>query len=470
MTIAPRIVVCRPSIGLVRTQRVAVDDLYERYLADPNSVAESWREFFADYQRSTLPTVTSAATAEPTDAPTPIGDDEATPLRGAAARIVANMTASLDVPTATSVRVVAARLLEINRAALNESLARSSGAKVSFTHLIAFAVLKGLRAVPALNATFVDAVDAKGTPGVRHHEHVGLGLAVDVLKKDGSHNLLVPVIHDADTLDFRTFLLAYEDLVRKVHGGTFGADDFAGATVSITNPGTLGTVQSVPRLMQGQGAIFGVGALSWPAGFEAADPRALAELGVGKVMTLTSTYDHRIIQGAESGLFLKYVAECLTGSHEFYDEIFESLGVPYEPARWASDSNPSTTEAESERILKQIRVQALINMYRVRGHLNAHLDPLSSEPPPLHAELDLATYGLTIWDLQRSFVVDGLAGLHEATLEKILSILRDAYCRTTGIEYGHMHRPGAEALDPRARRGRERRDGRRRAAPNPRAP
>jgi 2-oxoglutarate decarboxylase len=419
--------------------------MYDRFLADPTSVAESWREFFADYQRSTLPAV---ATATPVASGAPVHeikktaiDVEATPLRGAAARIVTNMNASLAVPTATSVRTVPARLLEINRTAINESLARSSGAKVSFTHLIAFAILKGLLEVPALNSTFVDAVDDKGTPGVRHHEHVGLGLAVDVEKKDGSRNLLVPVIKDADTMDFRAFLLAYEDLVRKVHGGAFGADDLAGATVSITNPGTLGTVQSVPRLMSGQGAIFGVGALNWPAGFEVADQRALAELGVGKVMTLTSTYDHRIIQGAESGLFLKYVAECLTGSHDFYDQIFASLGIPYEPARWAKDANPSTSEGEAERILKQIRVQALINMYRVRGHLNAHLDPLSSEPPAPHVELDLATYGLTIWDLQRSFVVDGLAGLYEATLETILAILRDAYCRTTGIEYGHILDP-----------------------------
>jgi 2-oxoglutarate decarboxylase len=416
--------------------------MYDRFLADPTSVAESWREFFADYQRSALPAVaTSAPVAPAAEVKVAAIDAEASPLRGAAARIVTNMNASLSVPTATSVRTVPARLLEINRTAINESLARSSGAKVSFTHLIAFAIVKGLREVPALNSTFVDAVDDKGTPGVRHHEHVGLGLAVDVEKRDGSRNLLVPVIKDADTMDFRAFLLAYEDLVRRVHGAAFGADDLAGATVSITNPGTLGTVQSVPRLMPGQGAIFGVGALGWPAGFEVADQRALAELGVGKVMTLTSTYDHRIIQGAESGLFLKYVAECLTGSHDFYDQIFASLGIPYEPARWAKDANPSATEGEAERILKQIRVQALINMYRVRGHLNAHLDPLSSEPPAPHVELDLATYGLTIWDLQRSFVVDGLAGLYDATLETILAILRDAYCRTTGIEYGHIMDP-----------------------------
>ena len=418
--------------------------MYDRFLADPDSVSASWREFFADYQRSTVPTVaTSIVHAVPAKPVIDI-DEEATPLRGAAARIVTNMNASLAVPTATSVRTVSARLLEINRIALNESLARASGAKVSFTHFIAFAIVKGLGEISALNATFVDAVDEKGTPGVRRHEHVGLGLAVDVERPDGTRNLLVPVIRDADTLDFREFLLAYESLVRKIHSASFGADDFVGATVSLTNPGTLGTVQSVPRLMPGQGAIFGVGALNWPAGFEAADPRALAELGVGKVLTLTSTYDHRIIQGAESGLFLKYVAECLTGGHDFYEEIFTSLGVPFEPAQWSRDRNPAAGEGDAERILKQIRVQELINMYRVRGHLNAHLDPLSSEPPALHSELDLATYGLTIWDLQRTFVVAGLAGKSEATLEEILAILRDAYCRTIGIEYGHIMDPEQE--------------------------
>ena len=415
--------------------------MYDLYLADPASVSASWREFFADYQRSTVPPV---ATATPTPSvPTATGafDQEATALRGAAARIVSNMNASLSMPTATSVRTVSARLLEINRVALNESLSRSSGAKVSFTHFIAFAIIKGLGAVPALNAAFVEAIDQKGTPGVRRHDHVGLGLAVDVQKADGTRNLLVPVIRDANAMDFRAFLLAYEDLVRKVHSASFGADDFVGATVSLTNPGTLGTVQSVPRLMPGQGAIFGVGALAWPAGFEASDPRVLAELGVGKVMTLTSTYDHRIIQGAESGLFLKFVAECLTGGHNFYDEIYTSLGVPYEPARWSPDHNPAVIDGEHERILKQIRVQELINMYRVRGHLHAHLDPLHSEAPPLHAELDMATYGLTIWDFSRTFVVDGLAGRSEATLEEILLILREAYCRTIGIEYGHIMDP-----------------------------
>jgi len=267
----------RTSKGSFGPNAWLVDDMYDRFLADPNSVAESWREFFADYQRSTVPSVATASAPAPVVATSDV-DEEATPLRGAAARIVTNMVASLAVPTATSVRTVSARLLEINRAALNESLSRSSGAKVSFTHFIAFAIVKGLARIPSMNASFVEAVDKKGTPGIRRHEHVGLGLAVDVERPDGSRNLLVPVIRDADTMDFRAFLLAYEELVRKVHSSSFGADDFVGATVSLTNPGTLGTVQSVPRLMAGQGAIFGVGALGWPAGFEAADPRALAEL------------------------------------------------------------------------------------------------------------------------------------------------------------------------------------------------
>ena len=309
--------------------------------------------------------------------------DRAVPLRGAAGRIVANMEASLGVPTATSVRAVPAKLLEVNRTIVNNQLFRTIGGKVSFTHLIGYAVVKGLMAVPAMNAAFVADADGKGTPGVIRHRHVGLGLAVDVEKSDGSRTLLVPCIRDADTLDFRGFVSAYEDLVRKIHTNKIAPDDFAGTTVTLTNPGTLGTVQSVPRLMPGQGLIVGVGALGVPAGFEAADPRTLAELGIGKTVTITSTYDHRIIQGAESGLFLAHVSECLMGGHGFYDEVFDSLEIPYEPVRWEKDANASDEEGEGAhlRLIKQVHVQTLINMYRVRGHLIAHLDPLDAEPP-----------------------------------------------------------------------------------------
>src|SRR5665213_917609 len=431
-----------------------VEDMYERYRADPSSVSASWQEFFADYRPSTgstsapTPAVSAAApvtppAAPPATAPTPASAavEGATPLRGAAGRIVVNMEASLGVPTATSVRVVPAKLLEVNRTIVNDQLKRTIGGKVSFTHLIGYAVVKGLAALPAMNAAFVADADGKGTPGVLRHEHVGLGLAVDVEKSSG-RTLLVPCIADADTRDFKSFVGAYEDLIRKIHSNKITADDFAGTTVTLTNPGTLGTVQSVPRLMPGQGVIVGVGALGVPAGFEAADPRALADLGVGKTVTLTSTYDHRIIQGAESGLFLAHVAECLLGQHDFYDEVFAALEIPYEPVRWHRDTNHNDgAEAIHDRLVKQVHVQNLINLYRVRGHLIAHLDPLDAEKPELHPELDPLNYGLTIWDLPREFVAAGLAGQSVATLDEILHILRDAYCRTLGIEYMHIQDP-----------------------------
>jgi 2-oxoglutarate dehydrogenase E1 component len=418
--------------------------MYKKFLADPTSVSESWREFFADYRSSPVPVPASAKPASPAPrAEVPAREEAAVAIRGSAARIVENMEASLAVPTATSVRTVPARLLEVNRQQLNDQLARSTGAKVSFTHLIGFAIVRGLQAFPALNATFVDSIDEKGTPGVIRHEHVGLGLAVDVEKSDGSRTLVVPCIRDADTLDFRGFVTSYEVLVRKVHSNTIAPSDFAGTTVSLTNPGGLGTVQSAPRLMPGQGAIVGVGSLGYPAGFEAADPRVLAELGLGKVFTLTSTYDHRIIQGSESGMFLRHVAQSLAGEHGFYDEVFASMGVPYEPSRWRVDrhSVDSMENSDVEALTKQVKVHSLINMYRVRGHLNADLDPLAAEAPLFHSELDPLSYGLTIWDLPREFVTDGLAGRRTATLDEILKILREAYCSTLGIEYMHIQDP-----------------------------
>jgi 2-oxoglutarate dehydrogenase E1 component len=363
---------------------------------------------------------------------------EGAPIRGAQARIVQNMEASLTVPTATSARAVPAKLLEVNRTILNNHLSRTRGGKVSFTHLIGYAVVQALKTVPVLNSTFV-ASDNGEPPRVVRHEHVGLGLAVDVEKSDGSHTLLVPCIRDADTLDFREFWLAYEELIRKVRTNKIGVDDFAGVTVTLTNPGTIGTVSSVPRLMPGQGAIIGVGALDYPAEYQAADPRLLAQLGVSKVITLTSTYDHRIIQGAESGLFLQKVHHLLLGEDDFYDDVFRASGVPYEPVRWRRDVNVLDEEQANQQ--KQIHVQTLINMYRVRGHLIADLDPLAVKEPHTHAELDPATYGLTLWDLDREFLTDGLAGRGVMRLGDILGLLRDAYCRTVGVEYMHIQEP-----------------------------
>jgi 2-oxoglutarate decarboxylase len=349
------------------------------------------------------------------------------------------MEASLGVPTATSVREVPARLLEANRRVVNNYLSRGRGGKVSFTHFIAYAVVRALGDYPAMNAAFVPVADEKGSPGVLRHPHVGLGIAVDLPRPDGSRSLMVPVIREADALDFRGFWLAYEDLIRKVRNNRATADDMTGATVSITNPGTLGTVHSVPRLMAGQGLIVGVGSIDFPAEFQAADPRMLAQLGVSKVVTLTSTYDHRIIQGAESGAFLARVHGLLLGQDRFYQDVFRAMGVPYEPIQWRDDVNP--VERDHAALEKQVHVQTLINMYRVRGHLIADLDPLAVNEPRMHAELDPASYGLTLWDLDREFLTDGLAGQDMATLGDILGILRDAYCRTVGVEYMHIQDP-----------------------------
>ncbi len=444
-----------------------VEEMYESYLADPESVSESWREFFADYRGRGAPEPTragvetsesvappsSAATppaaipppvapvTQPAPQPAPAGE-VALALRGAAARIVENMSASLAVPTATSVHPVPAKLLEVNRAVINDQLALTTGGKVSFTHLIAWAVVKALAVVPVMNASFVPEIDGTGTPGVIRHEHVGLGIAVDYERPGGGRTLFVPCVKDADLLDFSQFLHAYEDLVRKVRTNKLSADDFAGVTVTITNPGTLGTTQSVPRLMAGQGAIIGVGALGYPAEYAATDPEVLAELGMSKVVVITSTYDHRIIQGAESGLFLTRVHELLVGQYDFYDEVFFSLGIPYNPARWHNDINPVRTgEGVHARLVKQARVQQLVNLFRVRGHLMANLDPLGTVAPKLHPELDPLTHGITIFDLDRSFVVEGLGDDDELPLGHVLDTLRDAYCRTIGIEYMHIQDP-----------------------------
>ncbi|MDQ3680959.1 MAG: multifunctional oxoglutarate decarboxylase/oxoglutarate dehydrogenase thiamine pyrophosphate-binding subunit/dihydrolipoyllysine-residue succinyltransferase subunit, partial [Actinomycetota bacterium] len=429
-----------------------VEEMYEQYRGDPSSVSEGWQEFFADYRKEngaataeappeaapaaaqTVPVPEAPAPKKPTAAAAG-APAEGTPLRGAAAAVARNMEASLAVPTATSVRVVPARLLEVNRRILNNHLARTRGGKVSLTHFIGYAVVRALRSVPVMNSAFVPG----SPPSVVRHQQVGLGLAVDVAKDDGSRTLVVPCIKGAEGLDFRGFWLAYEELIRKVRTNKLNADDFADVTLTLTNPGTIGTVQSVPRLMPGQGAIIAVGALDYPAEYQAADPRRLAELGVSKVMSVTSTYDHRIIQGAESGLFLQQVHRLLLGEDDFYRDVFRAVGVPYAPAEWRPDVNPVDTEAA--HLSKQMRVQSLINMYRVRGHLIADLDPLAVNEPRMHPELDPSSYGLTIWDLEREFLTGGLAGWDTMTLGQILGILRDAYCRTVGVEYMHIQEP-----------------------------
>ena len=380
------------------------------------------------------------ATGSPSGAVTPPAAVTPEALRGVPARIVANMTLSLTVPTATSVRDVPAKLLEVERNIMNRFLARSRGGKVSFTHLIAYAVVKALDAVASMRNTFSE--DANGNPLISRNPHVNLGIAVDVVKADGSRSLVVPAIKRANEMSFREFHDAYEGLIAKARVNKLTVDDMTGVTVSITNPGGLGTRHSVPRLMPGQAAIIGLGTIDYPATFSSADPAKLAEIGISKVVTLTSTYDHRIIQGAESGLFLDRVQMLLEGrSHgeDFYDDVFASMGVPYEPARWNRDSNATSSERNVAE--KAAAIQELINAYRSRGHLISDLDPLDAKAPTMPAELDPVTWDLSIWDLDRVFYTGMIAGSDEHTLGELLGILRDAYCRTVGVEYMHIMDP-----------------------------
>ncbi|MFZ9401801.1 MAG: multifunctional oxoglutarate decarboxylase/oxoglutarate dehydrogenase thiamine pyrophosphate-binding subunit/dihydrolipoyllysine-residue succinyltransferase subunit [Ilumatobacteraceae bacterium] len=447
-----------------------VEEMYERFRDNPAAVSEQWREFFSDYKPAatttsavggvaaaaatsngkkaagsngktddTLPvrrpvaiTPTQAATATPATL-TPPGEPE--PIRGVGAAIAANMERSLSVPTATSVRQMPAKLLEVNRRVINGYRSRTGQSKISFTHVIGFAVVRALTdAVPNMKNAYV--ADADGKPQLQRHTNVNLGLAVDVDKGNGQRTLVVPVLKGADTLDFMGFLAAYDEIIRKVRNNKLTIDDFQGANVSLTNPGTIGTNQSVPRLMVGQGVIVGVGSIDYPAEFQGSDERALNQLGVSKVVTITSTYDHRIIQGAESGLFLKYVSELLLGEHGFYEAIFRSLGVPYESVKWRTDTND--LEGVDLQAHKQMQVATLIRVHRVRGHLIADLDPLRWKAPRMPRELDPLTYGLTIWDLDREFATGGVGGVQRSTLGELLGVLRDAYCRTIGIEYMHI--------------------------------
>jgi len=366
-------------------------------------------------------------------APTAPEEDVVSVLRGPAKAIATNMVTSLEVPTATSVRAIPAKLLIDNRVVINSNLARARGGKVSFTHLIGYAVIRALSQFPSMNV-YYDEVDGK--PVAVQPAHVNFGIAIDMPKPDGTRLLMVPNIKKAETLNFAEFWHTYEDLIKRARNGKLTAEDHQGTTVSLTNPGGIGTVHSVPRLSKGQAAIIGVGALDYPAEFQGASEKIIAQNAISKVLTLTSTYDHRVIQGAGSGEFLKLVHQLLLGAQNFYDEIFEALRIPYEPVRWSADRQVDP----ADEINKVARIQQLIHSFRVRGHLMADTDPLEYVQRK-HPDLDVLTYGLTLWDLDREWPTGGFGGKPMLKFRDILGVLRDAYCRTTGIEYMHIQEP-----------------------------
>ncbi|WP_396899712.1 2-oxo acid dehydrogenase subunit E2, partial [Mycolicibacterium sp.] len=447
-----------------------VEEMYRKFREDPSSVDPSWHEFLVDYspepaadtsaangqpaapavpaQTTTTapppapapaPAAKPAKPAEPAKpakpaatAPAPAEGDENQVLRGAAAAVVKNMNASLEVPTATSVRAIPAKLMIDNRIVINNHLKRTRGGKISFTHLLGYAIVQAVKKFPNMNRHFAE---VNGKPNAVTPAHTNLGLAIDLPGKDGSRSLVVAAIKRCETMRFGQFIAAYEDIVRRARDGKLTAEDFSGVTISLTNPGTIGTVHSVPRLMAGQGAIIGAGAMEYPAEFQGASEERINEVGIGKLITLTSTYDHRIIQGAESGDFLRTIHQLLLDD-EFFDEIFRELGIPYEPVRWRTDNPDSITD-------KNARIIELIAAYRNRGHLMADIDPLRLDKTRFrsHPDLDVLTHGLTLWDLDREFKVDGFAGKQYMKLRDVLSVLRDAYCRHVGVEYTHILEP-----------------------------
>ncbi|MEU8548522.1 multifunctional oxoglutarate decarboxylase/oxoglutarate dehydrogenase thiamine pyrophosphate-binding subunit/dihydrolipoyllysine-residue succinyltransferase subunit [Streptomyces roseoverticillatus] len=465
-----------------------VDEIYQQYLQDPNSVDRAWWDFFADYKPGTAaappgqpvtqaPAAPAAPQAAPAQAapaapaqpaaaaPAPVAPAAPAPkpaaaqpapaaakpaakaapateapagpeyvtLRGPSAAVAKNMNASLELPTATSVRAVPVKLLFDQRIVINNHLKRARGGKVSFTHLIGFAMVQALKLMPSMNYSFTE---KDGKPTLVKPEHVNLGLAIDLVKPNGDRQLVVAAIKKAETLNFFEFWQAYEDIVRRARVGKLTMDDFTGVTASLTNPGGIGTVHSVPRLMPGQGLILGVGAMDYPAEFQGTSQDTLNKMGISKVMTLTSTYDHRVIQGAASGEFLRIMAQLLLGENGFYDEIFEALRIPYEPVRWLKDIDAS----HDDDVTKAARVFELIHSYRVRGHVMADTDPLEYRQRK-HPDLDITEHGLTLWDLEREFAVGGFAGKSMMKLRDILGVLRDSYCRTTGIEFMHIQDP-----------------------------
>lgn len=434
------------------------DELYQQYLSDRKAVDESWKQIFetnghAVHTNGTtvIPAPAANGHLDPTPArvapaappPPPSTGDNVVPLKGAAARLAANMTSSLSIPVATSQRTIAVKVIDENRRVINEYRTLHGTSKVSYTHLVGWAIVKALGKVPAINNAYAE---QDGQPVRRIRGAVNLGIAVDVEGKDGARALTVPSVKNANAMTFAEFLTACEDIVKRARANKLTVADFEGTSVSLTNPGTVGTMGSTPRLMPGQGAIIATGAIDFPAEYQGVTEEMRAVLGLSKVMTVTCTYDHRVIQGAESGQFLGALQSLLSGEDDFYEQVFLDLEIPHHPVRWEAAKAVPTPGfggglGNTHELARQAAVLQLINAYRVRGHLIAELDPLGKQPA-YHAELDPATYGLTIWDLDRQFITGTLMHGHEtATLREILERLRRTYCGRIGCEYMNIQHP-----------------------------
>lgn len=451
------------------------NELYFEYLRDPESVSAEWRAYFSNNYNQNIATITTQNSnsnveyAKVINAPRPtetiasngvtqkvennsnnyfgsnLSDiklasyEELEPLSSITSKIALNMDESLTVPTATSIRTIPVKALDENRRVINKFLEQRKLGKISFTHIILWAMVKALQKYPKLNSSY-ELIEGK--PNRRVKNAINVGVATDITRKDGQRLLMVPNIKDAGKLNFFEFFKKLDELVQKAKNNKLGLEDLEGTTVSLTNPGMIGTNASIPRLMKGQGLIIASGSIDYPVEFMAVKPDLLSNLAISKVVTLTSTYDHRIIQGAESAEFLLYMHKLLIGENNFYDQIFASLKIPFEPIKWQNDTTTksfySGNQANvNESLEKSALVMQLINAYRVRGHLKASINPLGNDSYS-YPELELSYYGFNIWDLEREFPADSVWSNKPLQLRSILEILRDTYCGSIGIEYMHI--------------------------------
>lgn len=455
-----------------------VEELYDQYKDNPDSVPEYWRNYFDEIDGEIIPPPKSkdrrevkdkdkaakssngaaveapapeAKKPEPAEKPAPkpeqakqeepAAEEEEkanyVKLKGITAKIAENMDDSTEIPTATSLRVLPVKMLFEDRKVINSHLERRAMPKATMTHFIGWAIVKALQENPKINSYY----ERKNKQSYRvEPAHINLGIAVDLPNKDGTRNLVVPNIKKADEMDFNEFMKAFNELIDKSRNGKLEPEDFEGTTISITNPGTVGTVSSMPRLMKQQGAIIATGAMDYPAEFQSMSREVLNHLGISQVMTMTCTYDHRVIQGAESGRFLATVHKLLTGQESFFDEIFADLDIPYDPIPYGEDNYTGLLDGDARNIesnKKAVQVMQFINMFRRRGHLLADLNPLHHERG-YFPELEFEHYGLTMWDLDREFYAGGLGGMERAKLRDIINLLRDTYSGHIGSEYSHI--------------------------------
>jgi 2-oxoglutarate decarboxylase len=421
------------------------DELFQQYKHDRKTVDATWTPVLEGNGHTAAPSGTATAVAEPrplTDQPRALAvrttevpavvvaeGDQLIPLRGPALRIAENMAASLTIPVATSQRVMPVKVIDENRRLINQHRSATGQGKLSYTHLVAWAIVRAIESVPAVNQAYSE----RGEESFRvARGHVNLGIAIDVAGKEGSRSLKVPCLKRTEAMNFAEFVAAYDDLVARARGNKLTVADFEGVTISLTNPGTVGTVGSIPRLMPGQGAIIATGAIDYPPEYRGVPEDVRSSMGLSKVMTMTCTYDHRVIQGAESGMFLARVQALLEGEDGFFDQVFRDLAIPAQAWRWQPDL--ATAPMVSSDPLKQAGVARLIHAWRERGHLVADIDPLGL-PRPSHPDLEPSSNGLTIWDLDRTFHAESFGVL---PLRTLLDRLRDTYAAKTGVQFMHI--------------------------------